>query len=98
MLDERSDIYSMGCVIFEVLTGYPPFFGETAMEVMVKRLEEPPLTFKEAQPEMVFPDQLQQLVSKALEKDLDNRHQTIEELRADLEKVLLKVDATAAGA
>lgn len=94
VIDERSDIYAMGCVIFEVLTGFAPFFGETAMEIMVKRLEEPPFTFKEARPELTFPDRLQEIVSKALEKKPDDRYQTMQELRDDLASLSQMVRAS----
>jgi len=85
-LDERSDIYSFGCVIFEVFSGYPPHVGDTATEVMFKHLEEPPLTFEETRPECTFPPELPALISKALQVDPDNRYQTMRELQADLQK------------
>jgi serine/threonine protein kinase/ActR/RegA family two-component response regulator len=97
VVDERSDVYSMGCVVFETLTGFPPFTGETAMEIMIKRLEEPPYTFAETQCEVPYVDELQSIVSKALQIQPDDRYQTMKEMQEDLERVYEKVRSAAAG-
>lgn len=86
-VDERSDIYAMGCVIFETVTGYPPHCGDTAMEIMLKHLEEPPLTFMETRPELAFPSDLEPLIMRALEKEPENRFQTMRALRDELARI-----------
>src|SRR5262249_12974613 len=86
-LDERSDIYSIGCVIFETLTGYPPFCGTNAAEIMFKRLEEPPLLLAEARPDWTFPPKLQDVLSKCLEKKPELRYQSMLELNDALKEL-----------
>lgn len=86
-LDERSDIYSLACVIFEVLTGYVPFCATTASEIMTKRLEEPPLTLAEARPDLSFPASVQAVLHKALQKQPDLRYQSVLELREALREL-----------
>ncbi|HEY9870451.1 MAG TPA: protein kinase [Candidatus Obscuribacterales bacterium] len=85
--DERSDIYSLGCVLFETVTGYPPHCGDTTVEIMYKHLQEPPLTLAEARPEVKFPSGLQPLLSRLLEKDPNKRPQTVREVRDELERI-----------
>ncbi|HEY9871098.1 MAG TPA: protein kinase [Candidatus Obscuribacterales bacterium] len=92
-LDERSDVYSMACVIFEVVTGYPPHVGDTAMEIMIKHLEEPPFTFQEVRPELTYPPELERTIARALEKDPANRHQTMRELKDDIQRVAAVIGA-----
>jgi CheY-like chemotaxis protein/tRNA A-37 threonylcarbamoyl transferase component Bud32 len=89
-LDERSDIYSFGCLVFEVFTGFTPFVGDTPMEITLKHLEEAPLSFKEAQPTVKYPAELEQLVARALQKDPVKRYQTMHELCDELGKLLAK--------
>ncbi|MBX9685656.1 MAG: serine/threonine protein kinase, partial [Candidatus Obscuribacterales bacterium] len=85
--DARSDIYSFACMIFEVVTGYTPFVGETAVEVATKRLTDPPLTFAEVQANKKYPEELEQLINRALERDPDKRFQTMKELHDQLSKI-----------
>lgn len=67
----RSDLYSMGCVFFEMLAGRPPFRGETAAEIMHHHLETPaPRVSAHA---LDCPPQLENLIAQLLEKDPDNR-------------------------
>jgi len=87
-LDERSDVYSFGCVIFETVTGYPPFCGDTPLEVIVKRLEEPPLSFQEVRPELTYPQQLAQLIERALAVDPEDRYQSMRALQEELTRIL----------
>jgi CheY-like chemotaxis protein/tRNA A-37 threonylcarbamoyl transferase component Bud32 len=87
-VDERSDIYSFGCLMFEVLTGYAPFLGDNPLEIALKHVEENPLTLGEVRPELVttFPPVLEHLIGRALEKDPAKRFQTIRELQEELQK------------
>jgi serine/threonine protein kinase len=85
--DERSDIYSFGCLIYEAVTGYPPLLGKSAAEVMYKHIAEAPPSLVEMRPELSFPDNLQLLLSKTLEKDCSKRYQSMLELKGALENV-----------
>jgi predicted Ser/Thr protein kinase len=76
-VDHRSDIYSMGCVMFEVLTGAPPFAGETSLSTMMMHQSEKPLSLKEASLGRDFPQEIETLVASMLEKDPNNRIQSL---------------------
>lgn len=76
-VDHRSDIYSMGCVMFEVLTGAPPFSGETSIATIMKHQSEKPTTLKEASMGREFPEEIEILVASMLEKDPDKRVQSL---------------------
>ncbi len=83
-VDARSDIYSLGCVMFECLTGSPPFWGDSAMSTMLKRLSEEPPTLKEGSLGKEFPSLMEKIVRRCLEVDPDNRYQTMKDLIQDL--------------
>ncbi len=85
--DERSDVYSFGCVLYEILTGYPPLMGKSASEVMYKHIAELPPSLADMRPDLSFPSSLQLLLSKALEKDCNKRYQSMSELKVDLQSV-----------
>ncbi len=74
-VDLRSDLYSLGCMLYEALTGAPPFIGESALATMMKHQSEPPLSLKEASMGIDFPKELERIVAKLLEKDPNNRYQ-----------------------
>ncbi len=88
-LDERTDIYAMGCVIYESLIGRPPFSGEHVLETMHKHIHEPPTKFATARPDLKIPAKLEAICMRALEKEPDARYQTMAELR---DAVLLTID------
>jgi len=83
-VDARSDIYSLGCVMYECLTGSPPHIGGSPFETMNKQCNEPTLSLRGIAPELPIPDLLDELVMKALMKDPQERQQTAEELKASL--------------
>ncbi|MGV9671543.1 Stk1 family PASTA domain-containing Ser/Thr kinase [Gordonia sp. NPDC003504] len=85
-VDPRSDIYSMGCVLFELLTGEPPFTGDSPVAVAHQHVHEDPRWPSEVRPEI--PPELDSIVMKAMSKNKDNRYQSAAELRSDLIKVL----------
>lgn len=87
-LDQRSDIYSMGIVIYETLTGKLPILGKTMVDTMSKHISEMPPSFAQARPDLYIPERLEQVVFKALAKDPNDRHQTMDELRIDLENAI----------
>ncbi|QUR65685.1 Stk1 family PASTA domain-containing Ser/Thr kinase [Mycobacterium spongiae] len=84
-VDARSDVYSLGCVLYEVLTGEPPFTGDTPVSVAYQHVREDPLP-PSARHEGISAD-LDAVVLKALAKNPENRYQTAAEMRADLVRV-----------
>jgi serine/threonine protein kinase len=83
-VDHRSDIYSFGCVLFESLAGLPPFLGSTALSTMMQHQTEKPPTLKEATLGKEFPAEIEQLLSKLLEKDPERRYQSFSSVGRDL--------------
>jgi len=75
-LDLRSDIYSWGCVMYEVLTGVPPFLGKNAVETMSMHVNDPPPDFRQMAPNVVVPEELSSVVFGCLEKQQKKRYQT----------------------
>jgi serine/threonine protein kinase len=82
-LDQRSDVYSIGCMFYEMLTGSPPILGKSALETMVRHLNEKPLSLSQAALKP-FPEALEKIVSKMLAKDPAARHQNLKEFLAEL--------------
>ena len=93
-VDGRSDLYSLGCVIYEMVTGRPPFLGDSPVAVASKQVLEQPVPPSRLNRD-VSPD-LDAVILRALAKNPDNRYQTAEEFRQDLERVRrgLPVEAT----
>lgn len=89
-LDARSDIYSMGIVVFETLTGRLPLIGKTMVETMSKHISEMPPRFSEVRPDLYIPERLEAVIWKAMAKDPANRHQTMAELCRDLDTAIPK--------
>ncbi|MBA3994423.1 MAG: hypothetical protein C0469_12915 [Cyanobacteria bacterium DS2.3.42] len=83
-VDKRSDIYSLGSVIFECLTGSPPFLGDNAMSTMLKRLSEEPISLKEGSLGRDFPLALENIVRKMLALEPDDRYQDLRAVMKDL--------------
>ncbi len=85
-VDPRSDIYSMGCVLFELLTGEPPFVGDSPIAVAHQHVHEDPRWPSSVREEI--PRELDSVVLKAMSKNPANRYQSAAEMRSDLIKVL----------
>ena len=85
-VDERTDIFSTGVVIYEMMTGRAPFSGETPSDVMAAILHHEPVPLREFAPDA--PIELESIVSKALCKDRDERYQIIKDLQADLNSLM----------
>lgn len=85
-IDHRTDIYSAGVVLYEMVAGRPPFMGETAQETMYKHVQEsvpPPRDFRKD-----CPKRLEKVILKALEKDPDNRYAGAGVFAEDLKEAL----------
>lgn len=84
-LDARADIYSMGVVLYETLTGKLPLIGKNMVETMSKHLNETPPPFQQVRPDLYIPERVEQVVMRALSKDPYQRPQTMAELAQDLQ-------------
>ncbi len=83
--DHRSDIYSLGCVMYEILCGAPPLTGDTMLATIYKHVNELPVPFSEHIKNPLPPKTMQAIVFKALAKQPENRFQTAAELGQALE-------------
>ena len=84
-VDHRSDIYSFGCVMYQMLTGKPVFQANNTLEVLFKQMHEMPDNFKDACPDVKIPPQLEVITMKALQKNPKQRYQSMQELLDNLQ-------------
>lgn len=84
-LDHRVDIYAAGIVLYEMITGNPPFSGETVIQTLIMHLTQAPAPFAET---LGFPEFIESLVLQALEKNRDARYQTAMEFREACARVM----------
>ena len=80
-LDGRSDIYALGCLMYEVLTGVQAIIADSFLEALNKHVGEQPKPFKEVAPHREIPPELEEIVFKCLAKDADQRFSTAGEVR-----------------
>ena len=85
--DEKSDVYSLGITMFEMLTGRVPFNGETTVAIAIKHIQEEMPSPKEFVPEI--PDSVEGIVLKCCQKSPDRRYQSMQEVISDLKQSLM---------
>jgi hypothetical protein len=78
--DPRSDVYSLGILMYQMLTGRPPFLGKDYLEVIFLHMKEPPKRLRDARPGLDVPAEVEAVLLKCLEKDPLARYQSMEEL------------------
>lgn len=84
-LDGRSDIYSLGCVMYETLTGKPPFVGKNVLETAYKHMNEQPKSFSSDRPADRALGRFESVIFKCLAKDPNERYQSVSQLKSDLQ-------------
>ncbi|MGN6793798.1 MAG: Stk1 family PASTA domain-containing Ser/Thr kinase [Streptosporangiaceae bacterium] len=83
-VDARSDLYSVGCLLYELLTGRPPFTGDSPVAIAYQHVREAPVPPSRVDPEL--PDWADPIVLRAMEKDPDERYQSAAEMRGDIQR------------
>jgi len=86
-LDGRSDIYSLGCMMYQCATGILPFVGKDPFETMYKHIYEKAHSFEKIRPDVKFPDELERIIFKCLDIDVSKRYSSADEVLADLERL-----------
>ena len=84
-IDKRTDIYSLGVVMYEMVTGQMPFNADSPVTIALKHIQEPPVPPKELNPKV--PESLNKLILKCMEKDQNKRYQDAKDVIADLQKI-----------
>lgn len=84
-VDPRTDVYTVGVVLFEMLTGQPPFLADTVDEVTNMHLREPPPLPRLVRPDLRIPEEIEQIILRALAKDPERRFQSMADFEAALE-------------
>jgi len=85
-IDQRSDVYSLGAVMYEMLTGRPPFTGETMMNIVMKVVHDEPLPLRRINPKLHR--DIQTVVLKAIEKEPGRRYQSMADLADDVRRYI----------
>lgn len=86
--DRRSEVYSLGCILFELLTGSRIYSGETVMEIVSSHVNAPIPKLAEVVPDKHYPEKLDQILEKCLAKEPEDRYQSMGEVKNDLENLL----------
>ena len=92
-VDRRTDVYALGCVLYEALTGQPPFSGDSAVALAYQHVSEAPIPPTTVEPSLG--PALDSVVLKAMAKDPADRYQTAKDFHADLQRVLAGIPVQA---
>jgi serine/threonine-protein kinase len=92
-VDERSDIFSLGTVLYEMIAGRAPFEGETTNDTIAALLAKEPQTLSQSSPEV--PLELERIVMKALRKDREERFQVVRDMLGELRSLKYRLDSAA---
>jgi serine/threonine-protein kinase len=84
-VDHRADLYSLGCLMYQVLTGEPPFKGTSVIDIVNKHIQEQPVPPRQLRPDLDIAPDIEAVVLRALEKDPERRFQTAAELVAAID-------------
>lgn len=87
-LGPHSDIYALGCLMYESLTGQKAFRGSTQLEIMQRHLYEVPPPFSTARPDLTLPSEVETIVFKALAKKPEQRFENVKELQQAIERAV----------
>lgn len=92
-LDNRSDLFSLGIILYQTLTGQLPFFAESAVEVATKIVIDEPVPPSKARPDWSYPAELETVVLKLLAKKKEERYSNAMDVRDDLKEVLATLES-----
>src|SRR5262245_24063079 len=92
-VDARSDLYSVGCLLYELLTGRPPFTGDSPVAIAYQHVREAPVPPSRVDPDL--PPWADAIVLRAMEKDPNARYQSAAEMRSDIQRALSGVPVAA---